>query len=161
MTRPAPTVVGEPAPDFAARNQHGQTVTLADLAGSRSLLFFFPWAFSGICSGELSELRRHAEAYAARRVRVLGLSCDAMFSLRAYAEAERIDFDLLSDHWPHGAIARAYGVFDAEAGCALRGSFFVDESLRVVESVVRPIQTAREIGALPAGWDRVGQRAGA
>ena len=57
---------------------------------------------------------------------MLAVSCDAMFTLRAFAEAEDLPFDLLSDHWPHGAIAREYGVFDDEAGCALRGSFLLD-----------------------------------
>ncbi len=59
-------------------------------------------------------------------MRVLGISCDAMFSLRAYADAERVPFDLLTDHWPHGAIARAYGIFDEQAGCALRATFVLD-----------------------------------
>ena len=57
---------------------------------------------------------------------MLAVSCDAMFTLRAYADAERIGFDLLTDHWPHGAIAQAYGVFDEQAGCALRGTFVLD-----------------------------------
>ena len=54
--------------------------------------------------------------------RVLAVSCDAMYTLRAYADAGGIAFDLLSDHWPHGAIAQAYGVFDELAGCARRGT---------------------------------------
>lgn len=158
---PGPIEAGRAAPDFTARNQHGESVTLAHLRGRRSLLFFFPWAFSGICTRELTGLRQRAGSYAAAGVGILGISCDAMFTLRAYAEAEALPFDLLSDHWPHGAIARAYGVFDIEAGCARRGSFCVDESATVVWSAVSPIGTARTAGPVWPGRDNVAQRAGA
>ena len=141
-------VVGDRAPDFRTRNQHGETATLADLLGSgeeRVLLVFYPWAFSGICTGELGALRSaHADLVAAG-VRVVAISCDAMFTLRAFAEAEDLPFDLLADHWPHGALAREYGVFDDEAGCALRGSFLVDASGTITWSVLNGIGEPRDI----------------
>ena len=119
-------LVGQPAPDFSARNQHGELVTAAALRGSTTVLFFYPWAFSSICRAELADIRDDHDRFSAVGARVLAVSCDAMFTLRAYADAEHIGFDLLTDHWPHGAIARAYGVFDEQAGCALRGSFVLD-----------------------------------
>jgi peroxiredoxin len=159
-----PPAVGERAPDFRTRNQHGETVTLSALveqAGGRTttgghdapepprdggvLLVFYPWAFSGICTGELAALRDGHADLAAAGVRVLAVSCDAMFTLRAFAEAERLPFDLLSDHWPHGAIAREYGVFDDGAGCALRGSFLLDRSGTVTWQVRNGIGEARDI----------------
>jgi len=141
--------VGERAPGLRARTQHGETVTLDDLLSgadhARLLLVFYPWAFSGICTGELGALRAgHAELVEAG-VRVVAVSCDAMFTLRAFAEAEDLPFELLSDHWPHGAIARAYGVFDDEAGCALRGSFLLDRSGTVTWRVLNGIGEARDI----------------
>jgi mycoredoxin-dependent peroxiredoxin len=85
---------------------------------------------------------------------VLAISCDAMFSLRAYAETDHIGFDLLSDHWPHGAIARAYGVFDEQAGCALRGSFVLDTeglvSWQLVNGIGEPRDLAEVIRTLAA-----------
>ena len=124
MTRPAPArgLVGRPAPDFTARNQHGELVSTAGLRGAPAVLVFYPWAFSSICRAELAAMRDDHDRFTAAGARVLAVSCDAMFTLRAYADAEHIGFDLLSDHWPHGAIARAYGVFDERAGarCAAR-----------------------------------------
>ena len=139
---------GDLAPDFRTRNHHGETVTLADLVGDANgtvLLVFYPWAFSGICTGELAALRDGHAELAAAGVRVLAVSCDAMFTLRAFAEAEDLPFDLLSDHWPHGAIAREYGVFDDEAGCALRGSFLVGPSRTITWSVLNGIGEPRDI----------------
>jgi peroxiredoxin len=155
---------GERAPDFRTRNQHGETVTLTELLEASDggpatdgddptesahdggvLLVFYPWAFSGICTGELAALRDgHADLVAAG-VRVVAVSCDAMFTLRAFAEAEDLPFDLLSDHWPHGAIAREYGVFDDQAGCALRGTFLLDRSGRVTWRVLNGIGEPRDI----------------
>jgi mycoredoxin-dependent peroxiredoxin len=80
--------------------------------------------------------------------RVLAVSCDAMYTLRAYADAEGIRFDLLSDHWPHGAIARAHGVFDEQAGCARRASFIVDSTGLIRWLQVNQINEPRELAAV-------------
>ena len=86
------------------------------LRGAPAVLIFYPWAFSSICRAELAAVRDDHDRFTAAGARVLAVSCDAMFTLRAYADTEQIGFDLLSDHWPHGAIARAYGVFDERGG---------------------------------------------
>lgn len=147
-------VVGQPAPDFTARNQHGEPVTLSSLRGAPAVVLFYPWAFSGICRAELTAVRDDHQRFVDRGVRVVAVSCDAMFTLRAYADAERIGFDLLTDHWPHGAIARAYQVFDSEAGCALRGTFVLDAegvvTWRVVNGIGEPRDLADVLGQLAA-----------
>ena len=109
-------------------------------------LVFFPYAFSRICGAELCELRDNLEDFEAAGVRVLGVSCDPMFAQRAWAEQEGFGFALLSDFWPHGAAARAYGVFDEVAGMALRGSFLLDADGIVRWSVVNPRGQARDLG---------------
>ena len=139
------TGVGHPAPDFTARNQHGEQVSLAALRGAPVVVLFYPWAFSGICRGELAAVRDSHDRFATVGARVLAVSCDSMFTLRAYADAERIGFDLVSDHWPHGAIANAYGVFDAEAGCALRGTFVLDATGLVTWQTVIGIGEPRDL----------------
>ena len=126
---------------------HGTPVTLASLRGAPAVLVFVPFAFSGTCTGELCELRDNLAEFAAAGVRLLGVSCDPMFSLRAWAEHEGYTFDLLSDFWPHGAASRAYGVFDEASGHALRGSFLVDAEGVLRWSVVNPRGQARPLAA--------------
>jgi peroxiredoxin len=138
---------GQVAPSFSTRNQHGQQVRLSDVLGAPAVLVFYPWAFSGICTGELSALRDGLVASPTPGARVLAVSCDPMFSLRAFADQERLTFDLLTDHWPHGGIARAYGVFDEELGVARRGSFVLDASGTVTWRTLNGIGEARDIAA--------------
>ena len=109
------------------------------------MIIFYPWAFSRICRSELAEVRDHAAELSAVGARVLAISCDAMFTLRAFAEHEGMTIDLLSDHWPHGAIASTYGVFDEQLGCALRGSFVLNASGSIVWQVVNEIGEARQL----------------
>jgi peroxiredoxin len=144
-------LVGQPAPEFTARNQHGELVSTGSLRGGLAVLIFYPWAFSSICRAELAAVRDGHDRFTAVGARVLAVSCDAMFTLRAYADAEHIGFDLLSDHWPHGAIARAYGVFDEQAGCALRGSFVIDADGMVTWAVVNGIGEPRDLAELLEG----------
>lgn len=147
MTVGAPPVVGTPAPDLTLPDTHGTPVTLSELRGTPVVLVFFPFAFSGICTGELCELRDNIAAFDDAGVRLLGVSCDPMFTLRAFGEQEGYGFDLLSDFWPHGAAARAYGVFDEATGHALRGSFLVDAEGVLRWSVVNPRGQARPVAA--------------
>lgn len=139
---------GSPAPDFTARNQHGESIRLSALRGSPVMIIFYPWAFSQICRGELAEVRDHADELSSVGARVLAVSCDAMFTLRAFAEHEGLSFDLLSDHWPHGVVARRYGVFDEDRGCALRGSFVLDTSGMITWQVVSEIGEARQVAEM-------------
>jgi peroxiredoxin len=142
---PQGVAIGAPAPDFSTRNQYGQTVSSSDLRGAPTVLIFYPWAFSSICTGELRSLRDRWQRFDELGARVVAISTDSMFTLRAYADAEGIAFDLLTDHWPHGGIARAYAVFDDVAGCALRGSFLLDADGVVRWSVVNGIGEARDL----------------
>lgn len=138
---------GDPAPDFTLPDTHGTPVHLADLRGESVLVVFFPFAFSGTCTGELSELRDNIEDFEAAGVRILAVSTDPVFALKAWHEQEGFGFDLLSDFWPHGAVAEAYGVLDATHGHALRGSFLVDADGVVRWSVVNPRGQRRDLDA--------------
>src|SRR6187399_723106 len=107
--------VGTKAPDF----------TLNDYNKKPVLLVFYPFAFSGICTGELCQLRDEFAEYEAQGVQVLGVSVDTPFSLKVWAEQQGYQFPLLSDFWPHGEVAKAYGVFNSDAGMAVRGTFLI------------------------------------
>jgi peroxiredoxin len=140
--------VGDVAPDFSLPDQNKQVVSLAELRGSPVLLVFYPFAFSGLCTGELCQLRDELDAYTDAGVRVLAISTDPVFSLKAFREREGFDFPLLSDFWPHGVTAQAYGVLNEKTGAALRGTFLVDADGRVAFTEVNQPGDARE----QAGW---------
>jgi mycoredoxin-dependent peroxiredoxin len=119
--------VGSKAPDFTLKNQDGQEVSLADFAGDKAvLLVFFPFAFSGICTGELCSVRDDLSSFQNDDVQVVGVSCDTTWSLKVWAQQEGYEFPLLSDFWPHGAVSESYGVFSADLGFAFRGTFPID-----------------------------------
>jgi peroxiredoxin len=141
---------GDPAPDFTLPDTHGTPVHLADLRGDAVLLVFYPFAFSGICTGELCELRDNIEEFETAGVRLLAISTDPVYALKAWQQQEGFGFDLLSDFWPHGAAARAYGVLDEERGHALRGTFLVDADGMVRWSVVNPRGQRRDLAAYRA-----------
>ncbi len=128
-----PLVVGAPAPDFTLVDQHGQQVTLSEhAAGRATLVVFYPFAFSGICSGELTGLRDRLGDFETAGSTLLTISCDPVYALRALADRDGIFFPLLSDFWPHGEVARRYGVLDERNGGPTRSSFALDR-----EGVVR------------------------
>ncbi len=119
--------VGTDAPDFTVRDANKAPVTLSAYRGVRPvLLVFFPFAFSGTCTAELCELRDDLGTFVNADVQVLAISTDTSQSLRAWGAQQGYPFPLLSDFWPHGAVARAYDVFFEQAGMALRGTFLID-----------------------------------
>jgi len=121
--------VGSEAPDFTLNDYNKQPVHLSSFRGDKPVLVvFYPFAFSGICTGELCQLRDEFADYDNKGVQILGVSVDTPFSLKAWAEKEGYQFPLLSDFWPHGEVARAYGVFNEQAGLAVRGTFLIDTS---------------------------------
>ncbi len=153
---PEPLPVGATAPDFTLRDQHGQDVSLAALRGAPVLLVFFPWAFSRVCTGELATLRDVRRSVEEHGARLLALSCDPVFSLRAFAEAEALDYPLLSDFWPHGAVASAYGVLDPERGCPRRSSYLIDRVGAVRWSIHHQTSDSREVEAHLEALQRLG-----
>lgn len=138
--------VGSTAPDFVLSNQHGEPVNLSALRGSAVILVFFPFAFSGICTSEMRELQDNLPDFTAEGAVVLAVSVDSKFTLRAYGQAESLAFGLLSDFWPHGEVARLYGVFDMDRGMAARGTFIIDAGGIIRYTVVNPRGQARELG---------------
>jgi mycoredoxin-dependent peroxiredoxin len=125
--------VGSVAPDFTLKSQHGEDITLSSYRGDTNvLLVFFPFAFSGICTGELGEIRDNARVFEDDGVQVLAVSCDHFFANRAFADRDGYAFPILSDFWPHGDVAKAYGTFNDDAGVPNRGTYLVDR-----EGIVR------------------------
>ncbi len=119
--------VGAQAPDFTLKDQNNESVTLSSFRGSKNvLLVFYPFAFSGICTSELTQVRDDLSRFQNDEVQVLAISTDPVFSLKAFDDAQSLGYPLLSDFWPHGDAARSYGVFNDKSGMANRGTFLID-----------------------------------
>jgi len=148
MSSPA---VGSVAPEFELTNQYGQKVSLASFRDKKNVVvLFYPFAFSGICTGELCALRDDLAPFQNDQVELLAISCDPMYSLKAFADAEKYEFSLLADFWPHGEVAKKYGVFQDERGFSTRGTFVIDKSGVIRWSVVNGPGEARDVAAYKA-----------
>ena len=137
---------GQQAPDFELKDQHGEPVRLSSFRGDKNVvLVFYPLAFSGVCSGELCALRDDFPEVTREDVELLTVSVDSTFVLRTWGDRDNFTFRLLSDFWPHGEVARLYGVFDEDKGVATRGTFVIDKTGTIRWQVVNPIPQARDI----------------
>lgn len=137
--------VGDRVEPFKGLNQFGQSVAVG---GSHPwLLFFYPFAFTGVCSSELRALEAKKRSFRSLGYRIAAISCDSMFALRVFADGERFTYDMISDHWPHGDIARRFGVFDEARGCALRGSFLLDRDGVIRWTTMQQLGTPRDVAA--------------
>lgn len=136
--------VGAVAPDFSLANQFGETVESSSLVGG-AVVVFFPFAFSRVCTDELGQLRDSLDLFDAAGVTLVAVSVDHKYTLRAFADANDISFDLLADFWPHGAVTRAYGAFDDDRGYAERVSYVLDGSGTVRAVVSSPHGQGRPI----------------
>jgi mycoredoxin-dependent peroxiredoxin len=138
--------IGQQAPDFELQDQDGNPVRLSSLRGSKNVvLVFYPLAFSGVCSTELCAMRDEFPEVTRDDVELLTVSVDSRFTHKAWADAEKFGFALLSDFWPHGAVAKSYGVFSDEMGISTRGTFIIDKAGIVRWKVVSPIPQARDL----------------
>ena len=90
------------------------------------MILFYPYAFSGVCTGEMAGIRERLDEFLTFDTEVLAISCDPVYSLRAFADAEGLNFPLLSDFWPHGEVTRSFEVFDDVKGTPRRSSYVID-----------------------------------
>ena len=138
--------IGSSAPEFELMDQHGVPTSLASFKGKKSVVvLFYPFAFSGICTGELCGLRDDLSAFQNEDIQLVAISCDPMYAQKAFAEKEGYEFPVLADFWPHGAAAKAYGVFDEDRGCAIRGTFIIDKQGVLRWQVLNGLGDARNL----------------
>ncbi|HWK19725.1 MAG TPA: peroxiredoxin [Microbacteriaceae bacterium] len=143
-----PLRVGDTAPDFTLPDEHGEPVALSRIAATKPVvLVFVPGAFTATCTGEYCELRDNISLFQDAHVQLLGISTDPKAALRVWKEQEQLEFPLLSDFWPHGEVARAYGVFLEERGAAARATFVIDDTLTVRAAFVNPPSEPRPLAA--------------
>jgi len=152
-----PVAVGQDAPDFSLKDQHGNEVTLSSFRGRDNVvLVFYPFTFTGVGEGELCRIRDDRSDFTARNAQVIAISCDSRHAQKRWADEQGYDFPVLSDFWPHGAVARAYGVFNEALGCANRATFVIDKDGTLVDSFESPdLGTPRDKKAYDAALERL------
>ena len=139
--------IGDAAPDFELKDQNGNKVQLSSFKGNKNVVvLFIPFSFTGTCTGELCAIRDDLAAFQNDNVQVLAISCDSMHTQRIFAEQEGYTFPVLADFWPHGAAAKAYGIFNEDLGCAMRGTFIIDKEGIIRWTVVNGLGDARNNG---------------
>jgi peroxiredoxin len=130
--RSQPIAVGEAAPDFTLKDQNGKDFTLSENMGKRVLLSFHPLAWTDVCRKQMVSLEDNFETFTALDTVPVGLSVDAVPTKKAWADAMKLkNLRLLSDFWPHGAVAKAYGLFREPGGTSERANVLVDEKGKV------------------------------
>jgi peroxiredoxin len=149
--------VGQEAPDFTLKDQTNTEVKLSSFRGDKAVaLVFYPFTFTGVCQGELCELRDDNSKYEQAGMQVLAVSCDSRHAQAKWAEEQGFGFPVLSDFWPHGEVAKAYGVFNEALGCANRGTFIIDKDGKVVDSfVTENLATPRDASSYQAALDKI------
>jgi len=134
-----PIEVGQTAPEFDLPDQQRNRVKLSDFGGKQNVvLVFYPFTFTGTCTGELCQLRDDLSDFETASAQVLAVSCDSPFAQAKFAAEQGYNFPVLSDFWPHGAVSRAYGVFNETNGAALRATFVINKEGAVVATFASP-----------------------
>jgi peroxiredoxin len=144
---------GAEAPEFDLEVDGGERVRLSGLRGRRNvLLVFHPFAFTPVCEEEARDLQENLASFEDADTEVILVSCDAPAARQAWKRQLGLTYTVASDFWPHGAAARAYGVFDESRGAAIRGTFLIDKAGTVVWTLVNDRDTRRlELASAPLG----------
>ena len=139
-------IIGDQAPDFELINQFGENVKLSDFRGKKPVVIvFYPLSFSGICTGELCEIRDNFGKFENENVELLAISVDSKFVQKQFADHEGYKFSVLADFWPHGGVAKEYGVFLEEAGISNRATFVINKVGELVSKFVTAPGQARSL----------------
>lgn len=138
--------VGTKAPEFALKDQNGKPVKLSGLAGKKVLLSFRPLAWTAVCHDQMKSLEENHARFDELNAVALGIGVDSVPSNKAWADSMGIkNTRLLSDFWPHGGMAKAYGVFRENDGFSERANIVVDEEGKVIFAQTYPIAQQPDI----------------
>ena len=149
--------IGSAAPSFSLKSTDNELVSLDDLKGSNTLLVFIPFPFTGICDGEVCLLRDGLADLAALDANVVVITCDTRPTNAEWSKQNGFTFPILSDFWPHGATAQAYGTFNEAVGSNNRVTFVLDSEGTVREVIATDsLGTPREYDEYVAALGRIG-----
>lgn len=137
---------GTKAPNFKLKDQNGKDVKLSNFKGKKVLLSFHPLAWTGACSKQMLSLEKNKEKFKKLKTVVLGINVDPVPSKAAWAKSLKIKkAKLLSDFWPHGEVAKKYGIFSRSQGFSFRVNIIIDEKGKVVLVKKYPISKVPDI----------------
>ena len=138
--------IGSKAPDFVLKDQNGKTVRLSSFKGKKVLLSFRPLAWTVVCHDQMRSLEENHLRFDELNTVALGIGVDSVPSNKAWAESMDIkNTRLLSDFWPHGEVAKLYGVFRDKDGFSERANILVDEEQKIVFAHVYPTSQLPDI----------------
>ncbi|WP_324735610.1 peroxiredoxin [Thermococcus sp. SY098] len=138
--------VGDTAPDFSLKDQNGEEFKLSDYRGKKVLLSFHPLAWTSICAQQMKDLERNYKRFEELNVVPVGISVDSVPCKKAWADHLGLrKLRILSDFWPHGKVAKLYGVFRESNGFSERANIIVDEEGKIVFVKVYPIRELPDI----------------
>lgn len=136
-----PAEIGRPAPHFELVDQSKQPVSLADFRGNKTMIVFIPFPFTGICDAEGCALRDGLGQLEAMDANVVVITAHAAQTNAKWAADNDFTFPILSDYWPHGEVARAYGAFNEDVGAATRSTYILD-----ADGIVRDVIATENLG---------------
>lgn len=152
--------VGDRAPGFTLPDQARKPVSLAGLLTTRNVLVvFYPLSFTSTCEGELCAIRDGIEVHRSDVVETVAISVDSTAVHAHWAKENGFDFPILADSWPHGEVARSYGVLDEATGLALRATFLVGRDGIVRYTDRSDMSVPRDPSRWRAAIDALGVRA--
>ncbi|WP_031505316.1 peroxiredoxin [Pseudothermotoga hypogea] len=142
-------MVGSTAPDFTLKDQDGNLIQLSSLKGRKVLLSFHPLAWTSVCADQMKSLELAYEEFESLKVVPLGISVDPVPSKKAWADALGLKkLRILSDFWPHGEVAKAFGIFRDKDGFSERANVLIDEEGKVIWMKVYPIKQLPDVGEI-------------
>jgi peroxiredoxin len=137
---------GEKAPDFTLKDQNGDKFKLSAAKGKRVLLSFHPLAWTNICAKQMQALEANTDTFASLNTIPVGISIDSVPTKEAWAENLHIKITrLLSDFWPHGYVAKLYGMFREGDGFSERANIVIEENGKILFSKVYPLSELPDI----------------
>ena len=138
--------IGSEAPEFSLKDQNGKTVKLSRFKGKRVLLSFRPLAWTAVCHDQMRSLEENHMRFDELNTVALGIGVDSVPSIKAWAKSmDIVNTRLLADFWPHGQVAKSYGVFRDGDGFSERANIVVDEHRKVVFAKTYPTSELPDI----------------